>query len=142
MHDIGKVGVSDATLQKPGPLNEEEWAEIRAHPVLGAEILKNSNSSVIELAREIALTHHERWDGEGYPYKLKEKEIPLSGRICAVADVFDALIMDRCYKDAISPEKASSIILKGRGTQFDPDVVDAFFDVYEEILSILRDYPS
>lgn len=141
MHDIGKVGVPDKILQKPGPLDVLERRAFMAHPEAGAEILKDSDSEVIELARVIALTHHERWDGSGYPYGLKGEMVPLVGRISAVADVFDALISERCYKQGMSVDAAVEIIREGSGSQFDPRVVDAFIDAYDGIVTILRDHP-
>lgn len=125
MHDIGKLGIPDAILFKEGPLNEEEWQVMRTHPELGARILKNPETPILELGRQIALTHHEHWDGNGYPAGLKSTQIPVAGRICAVADVFDALVSDRCYKDAFHIDKVFDIIHGLSGAQFDPDVVAA-----------------
>ncbi len=127
MHDIGKLGVPDNVLQKPGKLNPEEWAIIQKHPEFGASIL--GNAGVSELAREarlVALTHHEHWDGKGYPRQLVGEDIPISGRIAALADVYDALVSVRPYKDAWPIDDAVAYIRQKSGSQFDPDVVRAF----------------
>ena len=126
LHDIGKLAVSDSILLKPGPLSAEEFETMKGHAAGGAGILADSTSAVLRLAQEIALTHHEWWDGSGYPRGLKGEEIPLSGRIVALADVFDALTHDRPYKTAWSPDRAAAEVVRLRGSQFDPDVVDAF----------------
>ena len=126
LHDIGKIGIRDAVLLKPGKLSRSEFAEIKRHTAIGAEILSGSSSSLLSLAEQIALTHHERWDGTGYPAGLRETEIPLPGRIAAVADVFDALTHERPYKAAWPVELATEEVLGQRGRQFDPDVLDAF----------------
>jgi putative two-component system response regulator len=138
MHDIGKLGIPDAILLKPGPLTQEEWIVMKQHSLIGAQILKGSEAAVIQLAEQIALTHHERWDGNGYPGGLRQNEIPLAGRIVAVADVFDALCSKRPYRDAyMYPfEQVFSVIQAGRGTQFDPAVVDALLAVQDDILTI------
>ncbi|MCW9032941.1 MAG: HD domain-containing protein [Rhodospirillales bacterium] len=141
MHDIGKVGVPDHILQKPGKLTGDEWVEMLRHPKHGAEILSGTGSVTIELAREISLTHHEKWDGTGYPYQLRGEEIPMSGQICAISDVFDALIARRCYKAPIPADKALQIIKEGKGTHFAPSVVDAFIKRYDDVLKINRTYP-
>jgi putative two-component system response regulator len=126
LHDIGKIGIPDAVLLKPGKLNEDEFEEIKTHTTIGAEILSGSRSPLLRLAERIALTHHERWDGRGYPRGLSGEEIPLSGRIVAVADVFDALTHERPYKEAWPVEKAAAEILGQAGRQFDPGLVDVF----------------
>lgn len=131
LHDIGKVGIPDAILLKPGKLTTEEFEIMKTHAALGSESLRVAekelgSSSFLHFAREIAESHHEKWDGSGYPKGLKGEEIPLSGRLMALADVYDALISERVYKSSFSHEKASRIILEGRGTHFDPVVVDAF----------------
>ncbi len=141
MHDIGKVGVPDHILQKPGKLTGDEWVEMLRHPKHGAEILSGTGSETIELAREISLTHHEKWDGTGYPYQLKGAEIPLCGQICAIADVFDALISRRCYKAPMPPETALQIIKDSSGTHFAPNLVEAFITRYDDVLKIIRLYP-
>lgn len=142
LHDIGKVGIPDAILRKPGPLTAEEWVVMKTHARLGAEAIELAERDAarpvefLALAKEIARWHHERWDGGGYPDGLLGDAIPLSARFMAVADVFDALISPRVYKPALGLDEARLIIARGRGTQFDPDVVDAFlanFDAHAEI---------
>lgn len=140
MHDIGKIGILDKILLKPGKLDAGEWAIMRQHTVIGAKILEGSDAPIIRLAEVIALTHHEKWDGSGYPRGLRAKGIPLVGRIVAVADVFDALTSRRPYKEPFSLEKAYGIIKESRGGHFDPATVDAFFACEEEILSIRTRY--
>lgn len=136
MHDVGKIGIPDRILLKPGKLDPEEWEIIKQHTTIGARILGGSRTGFIKLAEVIALTHHERWDGSGYPRGLKGAKIPLVGRITAIADVFDALTTQRPYKEPFSVEKSFAIIRESKGTHFDPDVVDAFFAVQDEILAI------
>ncbi len=141
LHDIGKVGIPDRILLKPGKLTVEEFEEMKKHPFYGSNALKVSEKklgkdSFLRLAGEIALTHHEKWDGSGYPDKLKGESIPISGRLMALADVYDALISKRVYKSAFSHEKAYEIILKGRGSHFDPEIVDAFVRCVNEIKKI------
>ena len=131
LHDIGKVGIPDAILQKPGKLTAEEFECIKTHCELGAKVLKAAESklafeSFLSIASKIVLSHHEKWDGSGYPHGLRGEEIPLSGRIMALADVYDALISKRCYKKTFDHAKTVEIILGERGRHFDPDVVDAF----------------
>jgi putative two-component system response regulator len=126
LHDLGKIGLRDAILLKPSKLTPEEFLHIQTHPEIGAQILAHCNQPVLLMAREIALTHHERWDGNGYPRGLKGPDIPLSGRIVAVADAFDAMTTERPYKEAMPATCAVQEIARGRGTQFDPAVVDAF----------------
>ena len=132
LHDVGKLGVPDAILLKPGRLTGEELALMRTHTTIGAAILGPSNFSVLSLAEEIALTHHERWDGAGYPRGLAGEQIPLAGRIVAVADVFDALTHARPYKSAWTVDEAVEEILRGSGSQFDPGVVDALAELHRE----------
>jgi putative two-component system response regulator len=126
LHDIGKIGIPDSILLKPGPLTSEEFEAIKTHTTIGAQILSGERTPLLRLAEQIALTHHERWDGRGYPGALGDKDIPLAGRIVAVADVFDALTHDRPYKDAWPVEQAVGEICRESGRQFDPDVVEAF----------------
>jgi putative two-component system response regulator len=140
MHDIGKIGIPDKILLKPGKLNAKEWELMKKHATLGAEILKGSKIGYVRMGEMIALTHHEKWDGSGYPHGLKGRKIPLAGRIVALADVFDALTSKRPYKDEFSIEKANQIILEDRGKHFDPDVVDAFFSIQDAILRIKETY--
>ena len=135
MHDVGKVAVPDQVLLKPGPLTLEERRVMQRHTTVGYEMLADSSSAEIELAAEIALTHHEHFDGNGYPRGLCGSDIPLAGRIVAVADVFDALTSDRVYRPAMSVGDALQILHAGRGRQFDPKVLDAFNDALDEILA-------
>ncbi len=141
LHDIGKVGVPDNILLKPGRLDPDEFEIMKSHTSIAADTLDAALSkfpgvSFLQMARDIALTHHEKYDGTGYPHGLKDGEIPLCGRILALADVYDALISKRAYKNAFSHEKAKSIILEGRGTHFDPDVVDSFLACEEQFIRI------
>ena len=138
LHDIGKVGVRDAVLNKPGPLSAEELDEIRRHPGFGYDTIQNAerlagaaggDETLMRVAKEIVYTHHERWDGTGYPRGLKGEEIPIGGRIMAVVDVYDALLDNRVYRSGVTQAEALSIIRAERGTHFDPDVVDAFLSV-------------
>ncbi|WP_020681242.1 HD domain-containing phosphohydrolase [Marinobacterium rhizophilum] len=140
MHDIGKIGIPDIVLLKPGKLTAEEFEVIKRHPEIGARLLDGDDSTLMVTARKIALTHHEKWDGTGYPQGLKGEEIPLAGRIVAVADVFDALTSVRPYKRAWSVEDAAALIRKDAGSHFDPQVVDAFMEALTEILSIKEQY--
>ena len=147
LHDIGKVGIPDAILQKPGKLDDGEYEIMKTHTTIGAAALEDAakqldDSRLISMAQEIVISHHERWDGKGYPHGLAGTSIPLSGRLMAVADVYDALRSKRVYKPAMSHAKAVAIIEEGRGTQFDPDVVDAFLacaDQFEEIAAAYQD---
>jgi putative two-component system response regulator len=126
LHDLGKIGVSDRILLKPGRLTDEEFAVVKTHTTIGAGILAGSQSPLLRLAERIALTHHERWDGQGYPRGLEGDAIPLAGRITAVSDTFDALTHARPYKDAWSVDDALREVVRQSGHQFDPDVVEAF----------------
>lgn len=140
MHDIGKIGIPDKVLLKPAKLDANEWEIMKQHASIGAEILKDSDAEFIKVGEIIARSHHEKFDGSGYPDGLKGTQIPIAGRIAAVADVFDALVSIRPYKEAFSVKKSLSIIKKGRGKHFDPEVVDAFFAIQEEILAIKKQY--
>jgi len=140
MHDVGKIGTPDHILLKPGKLDPDEWEIMKQHAVIGGKILEGSDAGFIKLAEVIALTHHEKWDGSGYPKGLKGARIPLVSRITAIADVFDALTSKRPYKEAFSLEKSFRIIKEERGSHLDPDVVDAFFGVQDEILAIKNKY--
>ena len=145
LHDIGKVGIPDAILLKPGKLTEEEFEIMKTHAAIGNDSLAVAEAELgsndfLGFAREISLSHHEKWDGSGYPSGLSGEDIPLSGRLMAVADVYDALISKRIYKPAFPHEKAMQIILEGRGTHFDPDVVDAFAASEESFKDIARVY--
>lgn len=142
LHDIGKVGVADAVLNKRGPLTDEEFAQIREHPELGFQTIQraehdarldaDTSGDVIRIAKDIVRSHHERWDGQGYPRRLTGEEIPIPARIMAVVDVYDALVQSRVYRPAMTHATAASIVVDGRGTAFDPDVVDAFLAVQHE----------
>lgn len=139
MHDIGKLGIPDRVLLKLGKLNDEERMIIETHPSIGAAILKNPTSKIMELGKEISLYHHEKWDGTGYPKKLKGEEIPLHARIVAIVDVFDALISKRCYKEPFSYELTKKIIKEEKGKAFDPKIVDVFIECYDEIIKIAKE---
>jgi len=138
MHDIGKIGVADAVLKKPGGLTPDERAAMNEHPRMGAEILGRSRIPLFQLAAEVALSHHERWDGSGYPAGLVGEAIPLSGRIVSVVDCFDALTMDRCYRTAFEDDKAFAMLIEQSGRGFDPRVVAAFVANRDEMVA-LRD---
>lgn len=128
MHDVGKIGISETILQKPGKLSSNEFEIMKTHSFIGAKLLSGNDSPLLKMARTIALTHHERWDGTGYPNGLSREKIPLSGRIAAICDVFDALVSQRPYKNAWPLDTAFAEIKKGRGTHFDPHLVDLFLD--------------
>jgi putative two-component system response regulator len=134
MHDVGKIGIPDAILLKPGPLSPEERASMQKHTSIGAMILGGSESELLKAGEQIALTHHEWWDGGGYPVGLSGERIPLWGRICAIADVYDALTTKRPYKEAMAQEAALELIEKDRGRHFDPQLLDMFVDQLDEIL--------
>ncbi len=133
MHDIGKIGISDNILLKPGKLNPEEFSIMKTHSTIGYHILKSSNSKYISLGAEIALSHHERYDGSGYPNGLKDKAILLDARIVAVADVYDALTTERPYKKSWSNQDAVEYIIANKGTHFDPGCVDAFMKQFSKV---------
>lgn len=138
MHDVGKVGIPDHILLKPGKLDDAEFAVMKQHPVIGHQILSDSGSPLLQMAAVIALSHHEKFDGSGYPLKLKGEAIPLVGRIVAVADVFDALTSARPYKPAWEMDRAVSFMRAQRGVHFDPQCVDVFMDRLEEIETVRR----
>ncbi len=138
MHDIGKIGIPDFILNKPGKLTNEEFEVIKTHTTIGANILNNSKSEILQVAEKIAISHHEKWNGKGYPYGLKGTHIPIEGRIVALADVFDALTSERPYKKAFSIEVTCNIIREERGEHFDPEIVDIFFEHLDEILEIKK----
>ncbi|MBF0379920.1 MAG: two-component system response regulator [Magnetococcales bacterium] len=140
MHDIGKIGIPDAVLLKPGKLNDEEWNIMRRHPEYGAAIIGDHSSPLLAMSQEISLSHHEKWDGTGYPKGLKGEDIPISGRVVAIADVFDALTSERPYKKAWSVEKAVDVIKKDAGTHFDPNLVPIFVKILPEALKIKEKY--
>ncbi len=136
LHDIGKVGIADAILLKPGKLTPEEFEEMKKHTLYGAKILSGAESSLLQIACKVAASHHEKFDGTGYPGRLKGEQIPFYARIVSVADVFDALCMQRVYKPKWDPEKAKDYILEEKGKAFDPVVVEAFERTYPDILKI------
>ncbi|MBD3265612.1 HD domain-containing protein [bacterium] len=145
LHDIGKVGIRDAVLRKPGRLTEDEFEEMKLHAIHGGKALEKTEEklgfdSFLRIAKEIAYYHHEKWDGSGYPFGLKEDAIPVAARLMAIADVYDALVSKRVYKDAFPHEKAVSIIAEGKGKHFDPDMVDAFMKIHEQFQAIAREY--
>ncbi len=138
MHDIGKIGIPDGVLKKPGRLSPEERTVMCRHAEIGADILGQSRIPLFQLAAEVALTHHERWDGSGYPRGLKGEQIPLSGRIVAVVDFFDALTMDRCYRKALPDDEALGMLLAESGRAFDPRLVRVFAEHARRMIA-LRD---
>lgn len=138
MHDIGKVGIPDEILQKTENLSPEEMEQMKKHTIIGAKILSGSNYEMIRIAEQIALTHHEKWDGSGYPQGLKGREIPLVGRITALVDVFDALTSSRAYKDAWTLEQATTYIKDQSGQYFDPDLTKVFLDTLDEFMLLIQ----
>ena len=145
LHDIGKVGVDDSVLLKPGKLNAEEWEQMKLHPVIGAETLRevdrqHPGNSFIKTGIAIAEGHHEKWDGSGYPHGKEGEDIPLVARVLALGDVYDALTSKRCYKEAFSHDKSVSIILEGDGNHFDPDIVLAFRETEMEFMNIRNNF--
>jgi putative two-component system response regulator len=138
MHDVGKIGIPDRILLKPGRLTDDERRVMEAHTEMGHRILAGSGVELLDLAAVMALTHHEWIDGTGYPSGAAGDEIPIEGRICAIADVFDALTADRVYRPAFQPDEARSLMLEGRGTQFDPHLLDLFFGSFDDVLAIRR----
>ena len=138
MHDVGKIGIEDRILRKPGALTPEERAEMQRHAELGRELLVGSGEELLDMAAEIAWTHHERFNGSGYPRGLAGEEIPLAGRIVAVADVFDALVSDRVYRSAFPVQRAIEMVQTGGGYHFDPNVVDAFMRELPQILELRK----
>ena len=144
LHDVGKIAVRDAILLKPGRLTPEEFDEMKKHSAKGGEMINNIFSNLdddefFKIAYDIAVSHHEKWDGTGYPNGLKGEEIPLSGRIMAIADVYDALTSKRVYKDSMPPEKAFDIIVEGRGTHFDPDIIDIVITIKDKFISYVNE---
>ncbi len=140
MHDIGKIGIPDRILRKPGKLDAEEWEVMKTHTLMGAEIIGDHPSPLLQLSSTIAVTHHEKWDGSGYPYGLAEEDIALEGRIVAIADVFDALTSQRPYKKAWSVEDAVQLIDRESGSHFDPSLVSLFHEVLPEVVQIKEKY--
>ncbi|MCO7208364.1 MULTISPECIES: response regulator [Pseudoalteromonas] len=140
MHDVGKIGIPDSVLLKPGRLNETEYEHMKQHALIGAKILENSTSPLLQLAHKLALEHHEKWDGTGYPYGLKGEEISIEGRIVTIADVFDALTSKRPYKKAWSVEEALDLLKDEAGKHFDPQLVDLFIGQIDSIIEIKNTY--
>lgn len=146
LHDIGKVGIPDSILLKPGKLEPDEFEIMKTHTTIGRDALEHAETALgvkvefLQIAKEIALYHQEKWDGSGYPEGLSGDAIPISARLMAVADVFDALICRRVYHAPMPPEKVISIIIEGRGTHFDPDITDAFIEIRDEFLEIAGQY--
>ena len=136
MHDVGKIGIPDAILQKPGKLTPEEWDVMRRHPEIGAEIIGTHSGGMLALAHEVALGHHEKWNGSGYPQGLVGEAIPLAARIVAIADVFDALTSERPYKKAWPTEQACALIQSEAGQHFDPTLVEHFLPLVPQLLDI------
>ncbi|MBM2813195.1 MAG: Cyclic di-GMP phosphodiesterase response regulator RpfG, partial [Chloroflexi bacterium] len=140
MHDVGKIGIPDGILMKPGKLSGDEWQIMRTHPAIGAHILRGSRSPVMQAGEIIALTHHEKFDGSGYPAGLSGDRIPLHGRICAVADVFDALTTNREYRDALSSKTVCGMLESEAGHHFDPEIVRAFLEDRREVDHIKTEF--
>lgn len=140
MHDIGKIGIPDNILLKPGKFDPEEWEVMQTHAQIGADILSGDDSSLMNMAHDIALTHHEKWNGKGYPNGLAGEAIPLVGRITAIADVFDALTSERPYKKSWPVEKAVDFIKNESGQHFDPRLVECFIENLPEIIEIMKEY--
>lgn len=148
LHDIGKIGIPDNILQKEGSLTDDEFRVMKTHTTIGYEAIKNAEKvcgqpmKFLTVAKEIAYSHHERWDGEGYPLGLAGEQIPLSARLMTIADVYDALISKRVYKPAFSHSDAVNIIVSGKGTQFDPTIIDAFAEITDEFDAIAQEYTN
>ena len=142
MHDVGKIGIPDAILQKPGALSHEEFERMKQHTTIGAQILAQSATPVLQLAEIVALSHHERWDGTGYPQGLASEAIPEAARIVSIVDVYDALTHDRVYRPAFAEEDALSMMRAGRGTQFDPGLLALFFANFEQMHSVAESHPD
>ncbi len=140
MHDIGKIGIPDHILLKAGKLSDEEWEIMKKHPLIGSDIIGNHDSELLKVAREIALYHHEKWDGSGYPEQLKGDDIPLSAQIVAIADVFDALTTERPYKKAWDVDEAFAYMQAQAGTHFQPELIDLFLSKRADILTIKDTY--
>ena len=145
LHDIGKVGVPDQLLNKPGRLTPEEYQEMQKHPVYGLDVINKaqrdvgaSEDLILSMVKDIVYTHHEWWDGKGYPRGIKGREIPIAGRLVAVVDVYDAMTAGRRYREAMPHDEAVGLIVAGKGTHFDPDVVDAFVRIAPRLASLQR----
>jgi putative two-component system response regulator len=142
MHDIGKVGIPDAVLLKPAKLSPEEWEVMKTHTLIGAALLAGGRSNLLKLSEQVAMSHHERWDGKGYPVGLGGEEIPLAARIVTVCDVFDALTSRRPYKEPWPAEKAKEELIAQGGKQFDKDLVALFLERWADIVQIREFYPD
>lgn len=142
MHDVGKIGIPDAILLKEGRLSEAEFEIIKSHTIIGANLLSQSESPLLQRASEIALNHHERWDGDGYPNGLAGADIPLPARMLAIGDAFDAMSNDRVYRQSLSPEDVLQNLMEGRGTQFDPHLLDTFVAILPEMRRIVVENPD
>jgi putative two-component system response regulator len=142
LHDVGKIGIPEHILLKPEKLNHDEWAIMKTHTTIGAEILKGGGSELETMAKKIALTHHEKWDGTGYPQGLKGEDIPIEGRIVAIADVFDSLTSERPFKQKWPIEDAVDFIENTSGTEFDPEMVKNFLKILPQIIEIKSEYPD
>jgi len=145
LHDIGKVGIPDSILMKPDKLTTDEWEIMKQHPIIGANTLRAvlkqyPRNPILQAGVDIAECHHEKWDGSGYPRQLQGEDIPISARILALADVYDALTSQRCYKEAFDPERCRQIIIEGKGNHFDPLIVDAYLEIEDEFLRIRKEF--
>jgi putative two-component system response regulator len=142
MHDVGKIGIPDAILRKPAKLTPAEYEVMKTHTLIGAEMLAGSEEPMLKMAREIALNHHERWDGQGYPHGLRGQAIPESARILAIVDMYDALMHDRVYRPAMSEDDVLAIMRQNAGTHFDPLLLTCFFTQLDEIRRITEEHPN
>ena len=140
MHDVGKLGIPDNILLKPGPFTDEERTVMNTHTTIGAQILAGSTSPVIQMGERVALSHHEKWDGTGFPQQMSKEEIPIEARICTVVDFFDAITMDRPYRKAVPNDEVVAMMLEEVSTRFDPDIIEIFLSVRDEIESIQAEY--
>jgi response regulator RpfG family c-di-GMP phosphodiesterase len=142
LHDLGKIGIPDQVLNKPGPLTAQEWEVMKTHSQIGFDLLHQSDKPILRAGALIALDHHERWDGSGYPQGKQGTTISIEGRITALADVFDALTSVRCYKEPWSFEAVKSLFADERGKQFDPELVDILLDNFDDIIRIKQHHPD
>ena len=140
MHDIGKIGIPDSILQKAGPLTDSEWTVMQSHTLMGEDIIGEDDSELLRMAKTVAISHHEHWDGSGYPKGLAGEDIPMAGRIVAIADVFDALTSVRPYKESWTVEDAVTYLQEKSGTQFDPKLVPLFVESIDKVLAIKEQY--
>jgi HD-GYP domain-containing protein (c-di-GMP phosphodiesterase class II) len=140
LHDVGKIGIPDVILKKPAKLTDEEYEVMKTHTSLGADLFINIFNEVDQMSRDVAVCHHERWDGKGYPRGLAGENIPLAGRIVAIADVYDALMSKRVYKSAWDEEDVIKYLREQAGNQFDPELIDIFISVYDIIKAIRNRY--